>query len=186
MGGKSPYTAPFRYPPIGQFWPSENYHGTFGPRPHHTRSAPLECRAECRAEAPTQAERYLGKAHVLLCMLAYYCETDPVTAQALCQDVVTKAQRSPGRQAEGSHPQDHQRPPRPQLPGPHGASRNLLSTDRHHTAQRQVSVHPLHETHTLSGLGRDLNSQGFVIRRGPCLAPRYLRGQGQSPHSART
>jgi len=31
-----------------------------------------------------------------------YRETDPVAAQALCQDVVTKAQRSPGRQAEGS------------------------------------------------------------------------------------
>ena len=58
------------------------------------------------------------KAHVLLCMLAYYVEhhmlaklapmlyreTDPEAAEALRQDVVTKAQRSPAaKQKEATH-----------------------------------------------------------------------------------
>jgi hypothetical protein len=61
------------------------------------------------------------KAHVLLCMLAYYVEhhmlqklapmlyreTDPEAAQALRRDVVTKAQRSPAaRQKEATHKTD--------------------------------------------------------------------------------
>jgi len=61
------------------------------------------------------------KAHVLLCMLAYYVEhhmleklapmlyreTDPEAAQALRHDVVTKAQRSPAaKQKEATHKTD--------------------------------------------------------------------------------
>ena len=101
------------------------------------------------------------KAHVLLCVLAYYVEhhmrarlapliyddADREAAARLRNSVVAKAQRSPAARRKETHRPHRRRPAGAQLPQPARRPRHILphpSGDRH---QRKLRVHPLLAPH---------------------------------------